>query len=94
MENTENVQVTPHAEPHSDTAVGSNPLLGAWWEIPHPGTGQKQRCSTFDECMEKWFEGYNHPVLVVDGKREDFATAIARVSKYYAAPNEKVELPR
>jgi hypothetical protein len=27
MENTENVQATPQAEPHSDTAVGSNPLL-------------------------------------------------------------------
>jgi hypothetical protein len=37
--------------------------------------------------MDKWWEGYNIPVLVVDGKREDFATAIARVDKYYAAPN-------
>ena len=27
MENAENVQATPQAEPRSDTAVGSNPLL-------------------------------------------------------------------
>lgn len=27
MENTDNAQTTPQAEPRSDTAVGSNPLL-------------------------------------------------------------------
>jgi hypothetical protein len=32
MENTENVQATPQAEPRSDTAVGSNPLLAALGE--------------------------------------------------------------
>jgi hypothetical protein len=30
MENAESVKATPQAEPRSDTAVGSNPLLGRW----------------------------------------------------------------
>jgi hypothetical protein len=60
--------------------------LGAWWEIPHPGTLEKIRCATFLEAMEKWFEGFNTPVLVVDGVREDLLKANARVGRYYALP--------
>jgi hypothetical protein len=36
MENTENVQATPQAEPRSDTAVGSNPLLDGDATKPKP----------------------------------------------------------
>jgi hypothetical protein len=43
MENTENVQATPQAEPRSDTAVGSNPLFGT------PRTDAADRaCRKFD----------------------------------------------
>lgn len=63
------------------------PLLGAWWEIPHPGTLEKLKCATFAEAMGKWFEGFNIPVLVVDGVREDFKKSCERVRRYYAAPN-------
>lgn len=41
--------------------------LPAWWEIQHPGTLEKVKCATFNEAMDKWFEGFNIPVLVVDG---------------------------
>jgi hypothetical protein len=57
--------------------------LGAWWEIPHPGTGELVECQSFSEAMEKWFEGYNIPVLVVDGVREDFIKSVERVNRYY-----------
>lgn len=56
-----------------------------WWEIPHPGTLEKVRCSTFAEAMEKWFEGFNIPALVVDGVREDFSKSCDRVRHYCAA---------
>lgn len=63
-------------------------LFGAWWEIPHPGTLEKIKCATFNEAMDKWFEGFNIPVLVVDGVREDFSEACGRVSRYCSAPNQ------
>lgn len=71
-------------------AVRSSDLFGAWWEIPHPGTLEKLKCATFNEAMDKWFEGFNIPVLVVDGVREDFSKACDRVRRYHAAPNSKV----
>jgi hypothetical protein len=52
-------------------------------EIPHPGTLEKVTCATFQEAMDKWFEGFNIPVCVVDGVREDFRQACDRVSAYY-----------
>jgi hypothetical protein len=74
----------------SDKAVVCKELLGAWWEIPHPGTLEKLRCDTLKEAMDKWFEGFNIPVLVVDGVRESFDAACFRVSKYVNAPNDKL----
>ena len=68
-------------------AVRSSDLFGAWWEIPHPGTLEKVKCATFNEAMDKWFEGFNIPVLVVNGVCEDFSKACDRVRSYYAAPN-------
>ena len=67
--------------------VGSSALLGAWWEIPHPGTLEKVKCATFSDAMDKWFEGFNVPVLVVDGVREEFPKSCDRVRRYYAAPD-------
>lgn len=58
--------------------------FGAWWEIAHPGTGERLTCPTFAEAMDKWFEGFNIPVLVVGGVREDFQESIDRVTRYYA----------
>lgn len=73
----------------AQSAVVSSELVGAWWEIPHPGTMEKVKCVTFHEAMDKWFEGFNIPVLVVDGVREDFKKACDRVTRFYA-PNEKL----
>ena len=66
--------------------------MPAWWEIQHPGTLEKVKCATFNEAMDKWFEGFNIPVLVVDGVREDFLKACDRVRRYYAAPNAADEV--
>lgn len=60
------------------------PICRVWWEIPHPGTLSKIKCETFEEAMTKWFEGFNIPVLVVDGVREDFSKSNDRVRKYYS----------
>lgn len=80
---------TPTTIEQSKPAVASSAGFGAWWEIPHPGTLEKVKCATFNEAMDKWFEGFNIPVLVVDGVREDFSKACDRVKRYYAAPNDK-----
>jgi hypothetical protein len=82
-----------NTEDQSPHPVGSSAWFGAWWEIPHPGTLEKVKCATFQEAMDKWFEGFNIPVLVVDGVREDFSKACDRVTRYYAAPNEKADRP-
>lgn len=52
------------------------------WIIRHPGTGEKITCESFEECMEKWFEGFNLPFLYTGGERENFKTANKRVVKY------------
>jgi len=54
------------------------------WEIAHPGTGEKLRCTSFDEAMQQWFEGFNVPVLITNGIQEDFKTSYERVRDYYA----------
>lgn len=77
-------------EQPAPAAVRSSDGFGAWWEIPHPGTLEKVKCATFTEAMDKWFEGFNIPVLVVDGVREDFSKACDRVKRYYAAPNVRL----
>jgi len=66
----------------SNSHAASSNLFGAWWEIPHPGTLEKITCTTFSEAMDKWFEGFNIPVLVVDGVYEDFSKACSRVDRY------------
>lgn len=58
----------------------NQPNATSKWTIPHPGTGQPVECATFEEAMDKYFEGYNIPFLIVDGKREEFQTAYDRVA--------------
>lgn len=43
-----------------------------------------QIADTFEEAMEKWFEGYNPPRLVLHGVMEDFEVSHARVKAHYA----------
>jgi hypothetical protein len=54
------------------------------WFIQHPGDLNKiVRCTSFEQAMDKWFEGYNLPFLEIDGRREPFAVSNARVNAYY-----------
>jgi len=43
--------------------------------------------------MINWFEGFNTPVLVVDGVREDLSKAHDRVKRHYASLINKVRDP-
>lgn len=53
--------------------------------VPHPGTGELITCETFEEAMKQWFEGWNVPRYVIDGKLEPFETSRKRVEEYFAA---------
>jgi len=53
------------------------------WIIKHPGTGEKIIRETFEECMEKDFEGFNLPFRFVNGESESFEEANFRVSTYF-----------
>ena len=53
------------------------------WLIGHPGTGEKIKCETFEECMKKWFEGFNIPRAVYNGEVEPFQLSHKRVRDYY-----------
>lgn len=53
------------------------------WIIPHPSVPAKPiECSTFEECMEKWFEGHNLPKKCIDGKVEVSTRSYNRVQRY------------
>ena len=53
------------------------------WKISHPGSRELMNCETFEAAMKQWFEGFNPPRLVIDGKMEDFSISSARVEQYY-----------
>jgi hypothetical protein len=53
------------------------------WRISHPGTGEPLTCASFDEAMDKWFEGFNVPYLVVDCEVEDAFDSLERVKRYF-----------
>lgn len=61
------------------------------WEIEHPYTGERMRCDTFEECMEKWFEGFNIPRLILDGLPEPFEVDIERVKKLFLDKKKEIE---
>lgn len=52
--------------------------------IPHPGTGEWIKDLTFNEAMEKWFEGFNVPRMIMDdGEPEGFSVSCERVRDYF-----------
>lgn len=51
------------------------------WIIRHPGTLERIVCDSFEECMAKWFEGFNLPIRVA---AEPDAESYQRVKDYYA----------
>lgn len=53
------------------------------WIIRRPGSGSLVECVSFEEAMDKWFEGFNIPHLEIDGNAEKFETAYARVEGYF-----------
>lgn len=60
------------------------------WEMPHPGTGEIITCATFEEAMQKYFEGWNVPRLrMQDGRGEDFEIAYKRVDEYLQNKRQK-----
>jgi DNA-binding phage protein len=66
----------------ADIPAASSKLADGWW-IPHPGTLQWQKCESFEQAMDKWFEGFNLPRLVENGHMEDIEAANARVRRFY-----------
>ena len=59
--------------------LGHFPAQNFWFTTTHPGTGQPQITLTFEEAMQKWFEGFNPPVRVENGQPEKFDDALKRV---------------
>ena len=53
------------------------------WSIISLEDGTPIVCESFRECYEKYFEGFNLPYLMVDGEREQFEFAYARVAIYH-----------
>ena len=62
-------------------------LPDGWW-ILHPGTAVWTQCESFEQAMDKWFEGFNLPRLVKDGKMESIADATLRVKIHLAAAGD------
>ena len=80
--NTAFANLVPQPKP----SEAARAQLEPWFEIPHPGTLAPIRCATLKEAMEKWFEGFNIPVLVVDGVREEFSNSCERARRYMGTP--------
>jgi len=53
------------------------------FKIRHPGTGEWLEHATFQEAMDKSFEGFNLPFKVTDGECESFDDANQRVKEHY-----------
>lgn len=54
------------------------------WVVRHPGSGIPVKFTgTFKEVEYKYFEGFNPPCMVVDGKQEEFSISYNRVSRYF-----------
>lgn len=53
------------------------------WTIRHPGEGYDIECPSFEWAMDKWFEGFNVPYKVINGKLESTDSARKRVSEYF-----------
>lgn len=57
--------------------------LGDGWWISSPGTLLPIQLKSFEEGMERYFEGFNPPYLVANGMVEPMQRSSARVSEYY-----------
>jgi hypothetical protein len=52
--------------------------------IQHPGDLRDVMIvASYQEAMKKWFEGYNLPIVVENGRIETFSESHDRVTKYY-----------
>ena len=71
-------------ETHEEARKALEFLTLKRWRIKHPGTSETLYfVGTFKEVMTKWFEGWNVPVLMNDGKVcEDFSASYSRVSEF------------
>lgn len=58
------------------------------WVISHPGLSYLKECSSFEECMEKWFEGFNIPYKIENNVQEPFELAHKRVAEWIAKKNK------
>lgn len=57
------------------------------WLIRRPGESYHVTCSSFEEAMDKWFEGFNIPTKVVNGVPESFEDSHKRVEGYFKSRN-------
>jgi len=71
-------------ENHEEARKALEFLTPKRWKIRHPGTGEIFHfVGTFKEVMTKWFEGWNVPFLITDGKTdEDFSASYSRISEF------------
>jgi len=53
------------------------------WHIVTPNNDSVVKCDSFREAMDKYFEGYNVPLLFIDGIQEHFSLSYERVKLYY-----------
>ena len=53
------------------------------WKISHPGTRELITVESFEQAMDKWFEGFNPPRLLLNGAMESFTMSHKRVEEYY-----------
>lgn len=52
------------------------------WVIRHPSQNHDIECASFEECMDKYFEGYNLPYQILHGVRDTYNVAYARVTEW------------
>lgn len=57
------------------------------WLIRHPGRDYRIECASFDEAMDRWFEGFNVPMKIVNGVPESFEDSYRRVKDYFKSRN-------
>ncbi|HEY0087808.1 MAG TPA: hypothetical protein VGB37_03135 [Candidatus Lokiarchaeia archaeon] len=51
------------------------------WQIRHPGTSEWIFCDSFKQAYE-WFEGFNMPRLIINGKMESIELSIQRIENF------------
>ncbi len=59
------------------------------WKIPHPGTLKPIIIDSFEEGMDKYFEGFNLPVKITGGVKEAHQESYRRVSDFINNKNKR-----